>query len=65
MDAAPPSPKTYPAQEAKNQAAAAKDEREQPWKNLLDEIEKANKDSPVGEDFFPCQNGFYAHSLAA
>lgn len=40
-------------------------QRQQPWKQLLGEIEKEAKSTPVGEDFFPCKNGFSDHSLAA
>jgi len=42
-----------------------RDQREQPWKQLLAEIEKEARAAPVGEDFFPCKNGFSDHSLAA
>lgn len=46
-------------------AQASQDQRQQPWKELLGEIEKEAKAAPVGEDFFPCKNGFSDHSLAA
>ncbi|KAJ4205387.1 hypothetical protein NW759_014613 [Fusarium solani] len=54
--------------EAKNDAVktpASVDEPDQPWKALVDVIDKENKNNPVGADFFPCEDGFYAHSLAA
>lgn len=40
------------------------DARIQPWQAIMDEIERQNSLSPPGSDYFPCQNGFYAHSLA-
>ena len=43
---------------------AAEDHRMQPWQSLLDEIERESSLSPPGSDLFPCQDGFYAHSLA-
>ncbi|KAK3984663.1 hypothetical protein QBC44DRAFT_374904 [Cladorrhinum sp. PSN332] len=52
-------------QVAQDRFQASGDNREQPWKKLVGGVEKVNKESPAGEDFFPCQNGFHAHSLAA
>jgi hypothetical protein len=70
MDAQP-SGKLFSVDELKEKTAAENPtnasvthEREQPWKSLVDAIEKENKDSPIGKDFFPCADGFYAHSLA-
>ncbi|KAK1765101.1 hypothetical protein QBC33DRAFT_545739 [Phialemonium atrogriseum] len=40
------------------------DNRLQPWQSLMDEIERESSLSPPGRDYFPCQDGFYAHSLA-
>lgn len=45
--------------------AVTHEEREQPWTALEDELEKEKNAQPVGTDFFPCVDGFYAHSLAA
>lgn len=41
-----------------------KDSRIQPWQSLMVEIERQNTLSPPGSDYFPCQDGFFAHSLA-
>jgi hypothetical protein len=40
------------------------DRRVQPWQSLMEEIERESRLSPPGSDYFPCQDGFYAHSLA-
>jgi hypothetical protein len=40
------------------------DRRIQPWQSLMEEIEREISLSPPGSDYFPCQNGFFAHSLA-
>ncbi|KAK4166350.1 hypothetical protein QBC43DRAFT_286801 [Cladorrhinum sp. PSN259] len=40
------------------------DARIQPWQAIMEEIERQNSLSPPGSDYFPCQHGFYAHSLA-
>ncbi len=45
-------------------APADEDQRIQPWQSLMDEIERESSLSPPGSDFFPCQQGFFAHSLA-
>jgi len=48
MDA-PPSPPVGHTQKVKQQIAKdelVKDKREQPWKNLLEEIEKENNERP-------------------
>ncbi len=40
------------------------DTRIQPWQSLMEEIERESNMSPPGSDYFPCQDGFYAHSLS-
>lgn len=40
------------------------DGRVQPWQSLMAEIERESNLSPPGSDYFPCQQGFHAHSLA-
>ena len=41
------------------------EQREQPWKNLIDQIVDDAQKNPLDKDFFPCQDGFEAHTLAA
>lgn len=43
---------------------AEDDQRIQPWQQLMGEIERESSLSPPGSDYFPCQQGFFAHSLA-
>lgn len=40
------------------------DTRIQPWQSLMDEIARQGSLAPPGSDYFPCQDGFHAHSLA-
>ncbi|KAK4201002.1 hypothetical protein QBC40DRAFT_264558 [Triangularia verruculosa] len=40
------------------------DHRSQPWHSLMDEIERENMLNPPGSDWFSCNLGFHAHSLA-
>ncbi|GAW17963.1 hypothetical protein ANO14919_074320 [Xylariales sp. No.14919] len=67
MDSTPrssvPQPASKPLQERTKEIE--EDTREQPWQSLMPALKKQNEDAPVGQDFFPCQDGFYAHSLAA
>jgi hypothetical protein len=48
-----------------DQASKGKQEKAQPWKDLLEEIDSVNKKAPLEGDFFIAKDGFYAHSLAA
>jgi hypothetical protein len=41
------------------------EQREQPWQKLIDEIMADAEKNPLEKDFFPCKDGFEAHSLAA
>lgn len=40
------------------------DNRVQPWQSIIEEIERQGILSPPGSDYFPCRDGFFAHSLA-
>ncbi|KAK4172753.1 hypothetical protein QBC36DRAFT_69793 [Triangularia setosa] len=44
--------------------AQQEDHRTQPWHSLMDEIERENILNPPGNDWFSCELGFHAHSLA-
>lgn len=35
------------------------------YQDILDAIKKEKSENSVGEDFFPCKDGFYSHSLSA
>ncbi|KAJ5442009.1 hypothetical protein N7445_005016 [Penicillium cf. griseofulvum] len=68
MDSKPPTPPQTVEEDAidnNDNITSSGDELEQPWKVLVEEIEKENKANPLGQDFYPCADGFYAHSLAA
>lgn len=41
------------------------EKREQPWQKLIKEIIADAEKNPLEKDFFPCKDGFEAHSLAA
>ncbi|KAM0277861.1 hypothetical protein ACHAQH_005493 [Verticillium albo-atrum] len=51
---------------ATQKAEQSKDQdREQPWKVLIEAIEAENEKIPLGMDLYSCRDGLYAHSLAA
>ena len=60
-----PNPVQQEVQASSAATAAAADEREQPWKSLIEDIVAEAKKNPREKDFFPCEDGFEAHSLAA
>lgn len=47
-----------------NDLQQQEDNRIQPWQCLIEEIERQDSLSPLGSDYFPCHDGFFAHSLA-
>ena len=40
------------------------DQRDQPWQSLLADIQREAQQTPFGTEYFPCDKGFYAHSVA-
>jgi hypothetical protein len=43
----------------------AQQEREQPWKKIMPEIEALNKANADDRETYVCDQGFYSQSLAA
>jgi hypothetical protein len=64
----PPIQQTEHVEDAKTEnqeQAPTQQEREQPWRKIMPEIEALNKANADSKETYVCNQGFYSHSLAA